>query len=244
MTIITRASKGSALTHVELDGNFTDLDGRVTTLQTDVASLPDVTDGTVNLDVSKIIINATESGTDPRIQSQGSQYDSVRFMRAGQTGASARSTGLFVTEYTDAGHTAGQGTGYWTRIKTTDKESHGGAVLTTFESVTDSNNWTATLEFRPVKSTGGSEDFNTSVLTVSQDKVEVKNTQDFIVGSGIGLWLKPTAYANLPANTGSADDGKVAFLTNDGAGTPQYKLIISVGGAWKYVQDNTTVAAS
>ena len=33
MTITTRASKGSALTYGELDGNFTDLDGRVTILE-------------------------------------------------------------------------------------------------------------------------------------------------------------------------------------------------------------------
>ena len=33
MTITLRNTKGSALTHSELDGNFTDLDGRVTTLE-------------------------------------------------------------------------------------------------------------------------------------------------------------------------------------------------------------------
>lgn len=163
MAITTRAGKGSSLTHAELDANFTTLG---------LAHGDTVAD----LDVSKIIINATESGTDPRLQAQGGQYDSMRFMRTGQTGASARSTGLFVTEFTDAGHTVGQGTGYWTRIKTTDKESHAGAVLTTFESVTDSNNWTAKLEFRPVKSTSGTEDFGTTVFSVSQDKVEIGNT--------------------------------------------------------------------
>ena len=33
MAITKRLAKGSALTHTELDGNFTDLDGRVTTLE-------------------------------------------------------------------------------------------------------------------------------------------------------------------------------------------------------------------
>lgn len=33
MTITLRGTKGVELTHAELDGNFTDLDGRVTTLQ-------------------------------------------------------------------------------------------------------------------------------------------------------------------------------------------------------------------
>ena len=33
MAITKRLVKGSALTHTELDSNFTDLDGRVTTLE-------------------------------------------------------------------------------------------------------------------------------------------------------------------------------------------------------------------
>jgi len=37
MTITLRNTKGSALTHNELDGNFTDLDGRVTTAQSTAA---------------------------------------------------------------------------------------------------------------------------------------------------------------------------------------------------------------
>lgn len=37
MTITLRSTKGSALTHNELDGNFTDLDGRVTTAQSTAA---------------------------------------------------------------------------------------------------------------------------------------------------------------------------------------------------------------
>lgn len=172
MAIILR-SDGSTLTHNQLDGNFTDLDTRLTTAE---GELDDLTDGTANLDVSKIIINATQGGGDPRLQAQGNQYDSVRFMRTGQTGSLARTTSLFVTEFTDAGHTVGQGTGYWTRIKTTDKESHTGAVVSAFETVTDSNNWTAQLQFRPVKSTSGTEDFGTTVLSVSQDKVEIQNT--------------------------------------------------------------------
>lgn len=163
MAITTRAGKGSALTHAELDANFTTLG---------LAH----NDANANLDVSKIIINTTESGSEPRFQAEFGEYDSIRFMREGQTGTNARSASLFVTEYTDAGHTAGQGTGYWTRIKTTDKESHAGAVLSAFESVTDSNNWTAQLQFKPVKSTAGSEDFNTIVFSVSQDKVEINNT--------------------------------------------------------------------
>src|SRR5215217_2412054 len=39
MTITLRAVKGAPLTSPELDGNFTDLDGRVVDLETDVAGL-------------------------------------------------------------------------------------------------------------------------------------------------------------------------------------------------------------
>lgn len=195
MTITLRGNKTSALDTAEFDANFTTLGlthGMTTsnvaiTTNTATASTGNFTtinSTTINtttingsdLDVSKIIINATETGTDARLQANTGQYDGVRFMRTGQITANARSSCLIVTEFTDQGHTAGQGTGYWTRIKTTDKESHGGAVMTMFESVTDSDNWTAKLELRPVKSTAGSEDYSTSVMTVSQDKVEIKNT--------------------------------------------------------------------
>lgn len=233
MAITTRAGKGSALTHAELDANFTTL------------GLADG-DTVANLDVSKMIINATESGSEPRLQAGFGEYDSIRFMREGQTGATSKTASLFVTEYTDAGHTVGQGTGYWTRIKTTDKESHGGAVVTVFESVADSNNWTAALEFKPVKSTSGSEDFSTTVFTVSQDKVEIDNTDAIELNSIplTGLKLTPTNYADLPNNPDYTTNGMVAFLADDGAGNPQYYPIFSVNGVWKYFSDNSTVAAS
>ena len=39
MTIVKRLVKGSELTHAELDGNFTDLDDRVNTLESSGASI-------------------------------------------------------------------------------------------------------------------------------------------------------------------------------------------------------------
>jgi hypothetical protein len=58
------------------------------------------------------------------------------------------------------------------------------------------------------------------------------------------LRLTPTTYANLPSNTGSGDDGLVAYLTTDGAGANKFQLIYSMGGNWKYVSDNSIVDAS
>ena len=42
MAITLRATKGSSLTHSELDGNFTDLDGRTTTMEGGAASIGDI----------------------------------------------------------------------------------------------------------------------------------------------------------------------------------------------------------
>jgi len=53
--------------------------------------------------------------------------------------------------------------------------------------------------------------------------------------------LVPVAYGSLPASEAAGD---VAFLTNDGAGAAKNKLIYSTGSGWKYVFDDSTVAAS
>lgn len=75
-----------------------------------------------------------------------------------------------------------------------------------------------------------------------------QSTDGFEINSAITfndmVKLKPTAYADLPSNTGSSDDGLVAYLTTDGAGTNRFVPIYSVGGEWKYFADNSIVAAS
>lgn len=53
--------------------------------------------------------------------------------------------------------------------------------------------------------------------------------------------LVPVAYGSLPASPVAGD---IAFLTNDGAGSAKNKLIYSTGSGWKYVFDDSTVAAS
>ena len=47
MAITKRLVKGTALTHGELDGNFTDLDGRVTTLETADTNKSQVTNSSI-----------------------------------------------------------------------------------------------------------------------------------------------------------------------------------------------------
>lgn len=171
MTITTRAGKGSALTHTELDGNFTDLNGRVTTIEGGSASL---SDGTGSLNISKAIINATETLDDPRLVTRSTAYDGVQFERV-VTGVGTRTTYVCLTEFTDNGHTTNQGTGIWSRIKTTDGLAEIGGIYNKFETVTDSSNYTGSVEFVPNKVTAGSNSYS-SVLTLSQDKVVIQNT--------------------------------------------------------------------
>jgi hypothetical protein len=226
MTITTRAGKNSALTHNELDGNFTDLDGRLTTL-----GVTNLTNTTADLDISSLII-------------ENDNFDQVLFKRTNQTGLGGKVIGIFQTEFSDA-LTVGQGTGFWTRIAGSDGQVDGGSVIAMIKDYTDSNNWETRLLFTPVSQVSGTPSYS-SVLDVSHDKFEVENTDAIELNSIplTGLKLKPTAYANLPSNTGSGDDGLVAYLTTDGAGANKFQLIYSIGGGWQYVSDNSTVAAS
>ena len=260
MTITTRAGKGSALTHAELDANFTDLGlahgdtsidlnvtqvdattvnattGDITTVNatdvnaTNVNATGDIiggdikargvlaitdpavgaidshqfrlsvdeTDpdtpklkiedvygasntvreyiemynGVIKISEPMLINKSTVNGIDPILQAEGTQYDSINFFRTGQTGTAARTSALYKTEYTDAGHAAGQGTGYWTQIETTDGIAHAGAVLSRFDNVTDANNYTSSLNFQPVTNNGGSLSFDTA-FKVAHDNVTV-----------------------------------------------------------------------
>ena len=218
----TQSGKGSPLTNQELDGNFTDLDGRLTTL-----GVTNLTNTTADLDISSLII-------------ENDNFDQVLFKRTNQTGLSGRVIGIFQTEFSDA-LTVGQGTGFWTRISGSDGYIDGGSVVAMIKDYTDSNNWESQLLFTPVTKVSGTPSYS-SVLDVSHDKFEVENTDAIELNSIplTGLRLKPTAYADLPSST----NGMVAFLTTDGAGAPKNLMIYADGSNWKYVSDNSVVASS
>ena len=57
MAIVKRLVKGSELTFEELDGNFTDLDGRVTTAQqtADTIVVPAIVDNLISVDTTKTL---------------------------------------------------------------------------------------------------------------------------------------------------------------------------------------------
>ena len=218
----TQSGKGSPLTNQELDANFTDLDGRLTTL-----GVTNLTNTTADLDISSLII-------------ENDNFDQVLFKRTNQTGLSGRVIGIFQTEFSDA-LTVGQGTGFWTRISGSDGYIDGGSVVAMIKDYTDSNNWESQLLFTPVTKVSGTPSYS-SVLDVSHDKFEVENTDAIELNSIplTGLRLKPTAYADLPSST----NGMVAFLTTDGAGAPKNLMIYAYGSNWKYVSDNSVVASS
>ena len=75
-----------------------------------------------------------------------------------------------------------------------------------------------------------------------------QSTDGFEVNSAITfndiLKITLTAYADLPSNPDASTNGLIAFLSTDGAGVQQNKLIYADAGNWKYVWDNSLVAAS
>jgi hypothetical protein len=230
MTITLRIDKGSALSHDELDGNFTDLDGRVTTLQTDVAAIPDVTDGTENLDVSSIIVRSSLSAI-------GTQYNSNTLERIAGTGEGATDviSCLFRSDYSVNSHNLqdNQSAGMFAWIVTADKSDVlGGGVKWITDNVTDTNNFNTLVQLTCYDTVGGSR--SEAIYTLEPKKAVFPNS----------LQLTPTAYADLPDNPDYTTNGMIAFLSTDGASANQYKPIYSVNGVWNYFDDNSAVASS
>lgn len=239
MAITLRGTKGSALTHVELDGNFTDLDTRIT-------ALPDVTDGTANLDVSSLIINASSNeGRAMVVEATGNIGTVAKFVRNGST-ADPLSSLVAHSEFSIAG-AAEMGSGYWVTAGATDT---GGPLNLSgmqgqFEEFTSSSDYKAKFQIYTIDTSDPTGNGSLQpVLSASQTQVQVKNTQALNVAQSIPLQMTPTDYADLPTLTGPATDGYLMYLGKDGAAVNKFRFIYSVGTDWKYVDDGTTVAAS
>lgn len=159
MAVTTRAGKGSALTHVELDANFT------------ILGLAHG-DTSADLDVSQVIIDSTATGADPKLQSSGGHFQSNLFIRDSQTGTSVRTSAVFRTKYTDAGFTVGQGAGSWLELETQAGVKNLGSLYARLESVTDADNWTGKFVLAPARYVSGSMEYP-ELLTASRDKVEI-----------------------------------------------------------------------
>jgi hypothetical protein len=217
MAITTRAGKGSALTHAELDANFTTLG---------LAH----GDPAADLDVSSIIVRSSLSAI-------GTQYNSNTLERIAGTGEGATDviSCLFRSDYSVNSHNLqdNQSAGMFAWIVTADKSDVlGGGVKWITDNVTDTNNFNTLVQLTCYDTDDGSR--SEAIYTLEPKKAVFPNS----------LQLTPTAYADLPTNSGSADDGMIAFLSTDGASVTQNKPIYSVNGGWNYLHDNSAVASS
>lgn len=267
--ITLRGDKGSALSFDEMDNNFKTIGlihGMDTTVgnvaisaDTVTATTGTITTGnidTVNADdidvTDSILINSVaetwNSRTRPILAT--AEADSInaaaKFVRPG-TGVGSRSAVVTHTEFGDVGNTinaqAGLGTGFWGTIGASDLT----APLNLSGIQSELKGYISTTDYTPVIKfyTYNNGTTLNSVLEASTDEVKFTNTDQVTVDAS-HLQLKPVPYADLPTlAAGNADNGKMAFLTTDGAGDSQNKLIVSVGGSWVFVGDSsTTVAAS
>lgn len=218
MAITTRAGKGSALTHAELDANFTTLG---------LAH----GDANADLDVSSIIINDTASGTDAKLQAQGEQLDSIKFSRKPNTFVGDTTFSMVLeADFTesDTNLAANQGTGIYMRVQGEDDGVYVGGLGFGIDSITSTSDYDTYLKIKC---------FDAGTLT------EVAEITPEKASFGV-LQLTPTAYADLPNNPDYTTNGMVAFLSTDGAAANQYKPIYSVNGGWKYFNDDSAVASS
>jgi hypothetical protein len=267
--ITLRGNKGSALTYGELDQNFTTIGltngmdtaaGNVAiSVDTVTATTGTLTTGnidTVNTDdidvTNTILINSVTENWNPRTRPiiATAEEDSIgavaKFVR-NSNAVATRSAIVTHTEFGDAENTvnaqSGLGTGFWGTITASDLSQ----PLNLSGIQSELRGFTSASDYTPVIKLYTYNDGNTlnSVLEASTDEVKFTNTDQVTVDAS-HLQLKPVAYADLPTLSGSADDGKIAYLTTDGAGAGQYQLIFSVGGEWKYVNDpgGNSVAAS
>lgn len=178
MAITTRAGKGSALTHAELDGNFTDLDTRLTTAEGEINTLEagaaSLFDGTGNLDVSSIIINSSLTETRPLIaESDGDNINSVSKLIRQGTSTGAKSALVAHTEFSVAG-ASGMGTGIWNTVNATDMSApiNVSGMQAEVKAYTDENNYTSEFAIYTYDKSGGAVSFGKK-LSVAEDEVRV-----------------------------------------------------------------------
>lgn len=229
MTITTRASKGSALTHNELDTNFTSIDSRIGSVDGRVTTLgvTNLTDGSESLDVSSMIVQTS-------LNAKGTNFDDIHFTRIAGTGDGTEDlvSMLLETDYSVNSHNLAdnQSAGFFGWIRTANKgDVLGGGTKWITDNVVDTNNFNTYVQLTCYNTVGGTR--SEHIYELGPDVAKLQKV----------MMLTPTPYDELPPNTGSADDGMVAFMTYDGAGTPKWLPIFSVGGEWRYFHDTSTV---
>jgi hypothetical protein len=253
--ITLRGNKGSALTFAELDGNFTALgltDGMSNTSGNVAMSVDTLTSTTVNattlnisnLDVSKMIIDTPTSGGEgsaPTLQSYGDNFDSNLMARnVASSYASPGQVSLYLrSDYHQNNHVGevGQSCGLFGDIYVDDgtgtvEQIFGGRYQWAIKSWTDNDNWETAADITVYGKNAGSLSV-TNAFSVDKEKITAP-----------AMKMSLTAYADLPSNPDASANGLIAMLSTDGAGTQKNAMIYADGGNWRYVSDNSTVAAS
>lgn len=261
--ITLRGNKGSALTYGELDANFATIgltDGMdtaasnvaisVDTVSATTANLTTINLTTINatdIDVSdSILINTSLTEDRPLIVEAKDTLDSVdnvaKFVRH-SADAGSKSALVAHSEFSIAA-AAGMGTGIWNQFSATDTTGNLNlsGMQAEVKTWTDEDNYTSMFSIYTFDRASAVTSFK-PVIVAAQDEVKIQHTDQVTIDSS-HLQLKPVDYSDLPTLSGSADDGKIAYLRNDGADNDQYKLIFSVGGVWNYVADGTAVVTS
>jgi len=137
MAIVKRTTKGSALTHAELDGNFTDLDGRVTTIESGSSS-------------------QTLTFVNPNLSISGGNTVDLSSLSGGGGGGGIALTDLSVSQVSSSGtgslaysNTTGVFTytppdlsNFLTSVSQSDVTAHQAALSITQSQITDLNHYT------------------------------------------------------------------------------------------------------
>ena len=236
MAITTRAGKGSALTHTELDTNFSELDTRVDTLENETITKADITDFDeadyadaththVKADITDFdetdYADATHTHVSADITDFNNAVEGVftsganpKVITRDRTGTQYGDTIWQSTNYTDTGITVDQSVWQEYRITATDETAGWvGATGCIVSEVTDSDNWKAKYVIKSASQVAGAAS-NNHIVEVSQDEVKFDNTDKITIDT-IAVYLP-----NIP----TADPVSAGQLWND-AGT----LKISAG---------------
>lgn len=227
----SQSGKGSALTHAELDANFTTLG---------LAHGDTVAD----LDVSSIIINASSNEGRAMVVEATGGIATVAKFRRNYNVASPVSALVAHGEFSIAG-AAEMGSGVWVTAGATDTTNaiNLSGMQGQLEEFTSESDYKAKFQIYTWDTSNPTGNGALQpVLSASQTQVEVKNTGRMNITSGVAFNLAPVNYGDLPS---SPQQGDIAYLLNDGAATPAYQNqpIYYEGSQWQYF-NGSPVASS
>jgi hypothetical protein len=204
MAITTRAGKGSALTHAELDANFTTLG---------LAH----GDANADLDVSSIIVQTS-------LLAKGTAYNSNTLERYAIQDSQANSGLVSVwlqTDFSDlsAGNNTisdGKGAGAWSQLTIDDGNGsdfnlYTGGIQWKTREVTDLNNYETHCSIHTYTRTGGGPQTAADMLTIGKSETKFENTDRVAMYAP----LKLANYTSTEKGSLAAHNGSIIFNTTN-----------------------------